>query len=187
MWFDVITTLCYPHYPFEYISLHISSPHYFLNTTLSMSPTSTTSSGQPKKKLNLQSSHSTKMSSFHIGPSTEGPFSKSSSHILYLDSKTTLYTSKTTSVTATTLMTYTLQKSDNIPFTGWIGQRLENIMSDSCPPMLNGEILWNLVKAIEHKNFNLTVFMTVLGHGIDECLMAHLSHLGSLKPKQMSN
>ena len=60
-------------------------------------------------------------------------------------------------------------------------------MSDSCPPMLNGEILWNLAEEIEHKNFNLTVFMTVLGHGIDECLMAHLGHLGSLKPKQMSN
>ena len=82
MWFDVITTLCYPRYPFEYISLHISRPHYFLSTPLSMSPTSTTSSGQPKKKLNLQSSHSTKMSSFHIGPSTEGSFSKSSSHII---------------------------------------------------------------------------------------------------------
>ena len=66
-WFDITTTLCYPCYLFKYVYLHISSPHSFLNTPLSMLHTSKTSSGPPKKKINLQSTHSTRLSSFHLG------------------------------------------------------------------------------------------------------------------------
>ena len=65
MWFDFTTTLCYLRHPFEYVSQHISSPHSFLNTPLSMLQTCSTSSGPPTKKINLQSPYSTRLSSFH--------------------------------------------------------------------------------------------------------------------------
>ena len=53
LWFDVTTTFCYPCYLFEYVSLHISRPHSFLNTPFSFSQTSNTSGKPPKKKINL--------------------------------------------------------------------------------------------------------------------------------------
>ena len=45
---------------------------------------------------------------------------------------------------------------------------------------------WNFAEAIKHENFNFSVLMSLLGHGVDVFLwpMARLGHLGSLKSKQ---
>ena len=57
-------------------------------------------------------------------------------------------------------------------------------MSDSCPPKLDGEMLWNLAKAIKHKKFNFNILMALFVHDIDKCLlMDGLGYLGSLKSK----
>ena len=107
-------------------------PHSFLNTPLSMLHTSKTSSGPSKKKIKLQSTHSTRLSSFHLGIHTEVLNSKSSDHIIprfknyYIPQQPPKPQQQPTS---------------NIPFTGWIGQRHENTMSDSCPLKLDGEML----------------------------------------------
>ena len=63
IWFDV---LCYSCYPFKYVSLHISSDT-LLNTLLSLSQTSNISSKQSKKKSDLQTIHSNRLSSFRRG------------------------------------------------------------------------------------------------------------------------
>ena len=92
--------------------------------------------------------------------------------MLYLDSKTTIYLSKYT--------THCAEPTSNIQFTGWIGQRHDNTVSDSCPPKLDDEMR----EAIKHQKFNFNIFMALLRHGIDECLpMACLGYLGSLKSK----
>ena len=55
LWFDVPTTFGYRYYPFKYVSLHTSSQHFFLNTTLSFSKIYNTSSGPTKRKINFPS------------------------------------------------------------------------------------------------------------------------------------
>ena len=88
MWFDVTTTLCYPCYLFKYIYLCISNLQSFLNTPLSMSHTSKTSSGPPKKSSVYPFNQAV------IFPSRNPPQKYCIANrptILYLDSKTTIY------------------------------------------------------------------------------------------------
>ena len=63
IWFDV---LCYPCYPFKYVSLDISSCTV-LSTPLSLSQTSNTSGKQTKNKSDIQTIHSNRLPSFHLG------------------------------------------------------------------------------------------------------------------------
>ena len=108
------------------------SQHTPLNVTYLEWTVQKTSSGPPKKKIKLQSIHSTRLSSFHLGIHTEVLYNKSSDHIIprfknyYISQQPPKPQQQPTS---------------NIPFTGWIGQRHENTMSDSCPPKLDGEML----------------------------------------------
>ena len=108
------------------------SQHTPLNVTYLEWTAEKTSSGLPKKKIKLQSTHSTRLSSFHPGIHTEVLNSKSSDHIIprfknyYIPQQPPKPQQQPTS---------------NIPFTGRIGQRHENTMSDSCPQKLDGEML----------------------------------------------
>ena len=139
-WFDVTTTLCYPCYLSKYVYLHISSPHSFLNTPLSMLHTSKTLGGPPKKKINLQSTHSTRLSSFHLGTHHSSTYRKSSGQIIPRFKNYYIPQQPPKPQQQPSCSTHCAEPTSNIPFTGWIGQRHENTMSDSCPPKLDGEM-----------------------------------------------
>ena len=140
-WFDVTTTLCYPCYLFKYVYLHISNPHSFLNTPLSMLHTSKTSSGPSKKKIKLQSTHSTRLSSFHLGIHTEVLNSKSSDHIIPRFKNYYIPQQPSKPQQQPSCPTHYAEPTSNIPFTGWIGKRHDNTMYDICPPKLDGEMI----------------------------------------------
>ena len=105
MCFDLATTLCYSHYPFKYISLHISCPNFFLNTTFSLSQTS-----------------NTRLSSFNLGTHQRSALQQIFQPYYTLIKKL-LHTLKTMKFTGPTLIpTHYAGGTSNIIFTGWIGQ-----------------------------------------------------------------
>ena len=112
-----------PCYLFEYVSLHISSPHSFLNTTLSLSQTSHISSGPPKKKINLQFRHSTRLSYFYLGTHNRSALQKISDHIIP-QFKNLYIPQNPRKSQQQSHAPHTMQngKVINITFTGWIGQ-----------------------------------------------------------------
>ena len=133
--------LCYPYYPFKYVSPHISS-HTLFNTPLSLSQTSNTSSKQSKKKSDLQTIHSNRLSSFHLGTHLRSALQQIFRLYYTCSIQKLLYTSKPPkSQQKPSCPTHYAKRTSNIPFTGCIRQRYLNTISESCPPRLDGEML----------------------------------------------
>ena len=117
------------------------SQHTPLNVTYLEWTAEKTSSGLPKKKIKLQSTHSTRLSSFHLGIHTEVLNSKSSDHIIPRFKNYYIPQQPPKPQQQPSCPTHCTEPTCNIPFTRWIGQRHENTMSDSYPPKLDVEML----------------------------------------------
>ena len=81
--------------------------------------------------------------------------------ILFVDSHWiwTYFYQKTTKVTAATVMTHTLPRTDNY-HTGLTEQRHLTTMSDSCPSKLDGDMLLSCCE-IKLKQLNLNISMSL--------------------------
>ena len=110
---------------FRVYSLHISNLHSFPSTALSLSQTSNTSSGPPKKKIDLQTLHLNRLPFFNLRIHRKSALQQIFRRYYTYSIQKLRYTTKATQVTAATLRPT------------WYS----NTISDSCPPKLDGEKL----------------------------------------------
>ena len=111
IWFNVTTTLCLlvtftSTFPYTFRAHTLFSTH-----TSRLSQSSNASSGPPKKKIDLQSPHPTRLSSFHQRAHHRSTLYRIF-RAYFTSIRKLLYTSKTTKVTALTIVPGALRKTD---------------------------------------------------------------------------
>ena len=126
--FNVATTFYYPCCPLEYVSKPISILQSFLNTSLSLSQSHHIQWTTQKKKIFPIHSH------FYPGTHHRIAFRPYDTSIQKLPK----------SKQQPSCSTHCAERTSNIPFPGWIGQRHLNTMPDSCTPQLNSEMFPSL-------------------------------------------